>query len=262
MACPVGCQKGFEKVFVTVGIRNSSFLVREMQKRYDNQKLDQIGKRLFDTEPLASSVIDDIVKKPELFSLVRERIAADQAAALAESRRKSPVRRYVIAYSGMAMTVLAAAGAIFLYTPGRYIPSKPETAAIKAPVQEVVNKVPDIADPDVVRSEVPPQPITGKLSADRTTKDEPRAEKAILMRTEPANRPRRNAEPDTRFIPVSYTGDPDEMSGGGQVVRVEMKRSSLFALGVNVPLENDDTVVKADLLIGRDGVTRAIRVVD
>jgi hypothetical protein len=224
-----------------------------MQKRYDNQKLDQLGKRLFDTEPLASSVIDDIVGKPELFSLVRERIAADQAAALAESRRKSPVRRYVIAYSGMAMTVLAAAGAIFLYTPGRYIPSKPETAAIKAPVQEVVNKVPDIADPDVVRSEVPPQPITGKLSADRTTKDEPK---------EPANRPRLNAEPDTRFIPVSYTGDPDEMSGGGQVVRVEMKRSSLFALGVNVPLENDDTVVKADLLIGRDGVTRAIRVVD
>ena len=52
------------------------------------------------------------------------------------------------------------------------------------------------------------------------------------------------------------------MSGGGQVVRVEMKRSSLFALGVNIPLENDDTVIKADLLIGRDGVTRAIRMID
>lgn len=233
-----------------------------MKKGYDNQKLDQIGKRLFDTEPLAATVIDDIVAKPDLFSLVRERIAADKAASIAELRKTSPVRRYVIAYSGMALTVLAAAGAIYLYTPSKYIPSKPETTTIKAPVQVVNSKVPDIADPEVVRSEVPPQPITGKLSADRTTKDEPKAEKAILLRTEPVSRPRRIAEPDTRFLPVSYTGDPDEMSGGGQVVRVEMKRSSLFALGVNIPLENDDTVIKADLLIGRDGVTRAIRVID
>jgi hypothetical protein len=228
-----------------------------MKRRYDNKKLDQIGKNLFDTEPMVNSVIDEIVAKPDLFSLVRERIAADQAAALAVSRRKSPVRRYVLAYSGMAVTVLAVAGAIYLYKP-----NKPETTAAKAPVQVVNNKVPDIADPEVVRSEVPPQPNTGKLSADRTTKDEPKAEKAILLRTEPVIRPRRNAEPDTRFLPVSYTGDPDEMSGGGQVVRVEMKRSSLFALGVDISLENDDTVVKADLLIGRDGVTRAIRVVD
>lgn len=231
-----------------------------MKKRYDNKKLDQIGKSLFDTEPMAAGAIDEIVAKPELFSLVRERIAADQAAALAESRRKSPVRRYVLAYSGMAMTVIAAAGAIYLFSPSKTV--KPVTAAIPAPVQVLSSKVPDIADPEVVRSEVPPQPNTGKLSADRTTKDEPRAEKAILMRTEPVSRPRRNAEPDTRFLPVSYTGDPDEVSGGGQVIRVEMKRSSLFALGVNVPLENDDTVVKADLLVGRDGVTRAIRLVD
>ena len=98
-----------------------------MKKGYDNQKLDQIGKRLFDTEPLAATVIDDIVAKPDLFSLVRERIAADQAASIAELRKTSPVRRYVIAYSGMALTVLAAAGAIYLYTPSKYIPSKPET---------------------------------------------------------------------------------------------------------------------------------------
>ncbi|MFT3742881.1 MAG: hypothetical protein QM785_01180 [Pyrinomonadaceae bacterium] len=233
-----------------------------MKKGYDNKKLDQIGKSLFDTEPMAAGTIDEIVAKPELFSLVRERIAADQAAALAASRRKSPVRRYVLAYSGMAMTVIAAAGAIYLFTPSKTV--KPETTAAPAPGQVVSSKVPQVPDavPEVVRSEVPPQPNTGKLSADRTTKDEPRAEKAILVRTEPVSRPRRIAEPDTRFMPVSYTGDPDEVSGGGQVVRVEMKRSSLFALGVNIPLENDDTVVKADLLIGRDGVTRAIRVVD
>ena len=41
-----------------------------------------------------------------------------------------------------------------------------------------------------------------------------------------------------------------------------MPRSALFAMGVNIPLENDAEVVKADLLVGTDGVTRAIRVVE
>ena len=256
MAGTFGCEKDPAKVFVTAKVYDTSFLVREMKKGYDNKKLDQIGKNLFTTEPLPANVIDDIVTKPDLFSLVRERIAADQAVAVAESRRTSPVRRYVFAYSGMALTVVAAAGGIYLYRQ-----DKPETA-VKAPIQAVNKRVPDIADPEVVRSEVPPQPITGKLSADRTAKDFPKAEKAILTRTEPVIRPRRIAEPDTHFLPVSYTGDPDETSSGGQVIRVEMKRSSLFALGLNIPLENDDAIVKADLLVGRDGVTRAIRVVD
>lgn len=253
MAGTFGRQKGAKKVFVTTSITDTSFLVREMKKGYDNKTLDQIGKRLFDNEPLAASEIDNIVAKPELFSLVRERIAADRVASIAEMRRTSPVRRYVIAYSGMALTVLVAVGAITFY--------RPEKTTYKAPVPVLSNKVPD-AVPEVARIEVPPQSDTGKLPAVRATKDDYRVEKAILTRTEPVNRPRRIAEPDTQFLPVSYTGDPDEMSAGGQVIRVEMKRSSLFAIGVNVPLENADEVVKADLLIGRDGVTRAIRVID
>jgi len=213
--------------------------------------LDLVGKRLFETEPLPAGEIETIVANPALFSMVTERIAAERVASIAEMRRTSPVRRYVIAYSGMALTVAAAAGVAFY---------RPETG-VKTPVQVVSSKVPD-AVPDTARTEVPPQSDAGKLPAVRAEKTDFRVEKAILTRTEPANRPRRDAEPDTRFLPVSYTGDPDETSGGGQVIRVEMKRSSLFAIGVDLPLENDDAIVKADLLIGRDGVTRAIRMVD
>jgi len=68
-------------------------------------------------------------------------------------------------------------------------------------------------------------------------------------------------DPDEDFYPVSYSGDPDEM-GGGRIIRVELPRSTLFAMGVNIPLENDSPTIKADLLVGRDGVTRAVRVVN
>ena len=50
-------------------------------------------------------------------------------------------------------------------------------------------------------------------------------------------------------------------ASGGRIVRVDLPRASLFAMGINVPLENDSDTVKADILIGPDGVTRAIRLV-
>jgi hypothetical protein len=64
------------------------------------------------------------------------------------------------------------------------------------------------------------------------------------------------------FYAVSYAGDPSETERGGRIIRVDMPRSALFAMGVNIPLENDAEVIKADLLVGNDGVTRAIRVVE
>src|SRR5438874_326484 len=70
-----------------------------------------------------------------------------------------------------------------------------------------------------------------------------------------------NHEPAGEFYALSTGYDQDETTGGGRIIRVDMPRSSLFALGVNIPLENDAEVVKADLLIGSDGMTHAIRVV-
>ena len=230
--------------------------IDEMKKGYDNKKLDRIGRRLFDAEPLAAGVIDEIVAKRDLFSLVRERIAADQAASIAGLRRTSPVRRYVAALSGAALMVVAGAAAINFYRPEKAVVNFPATVAS-------INEMPvSRTNEDTDRLVTLPQPTVAKLTTERPARDTSKLEKAVLQRTEPVIKPRRTAEPSTRFLPVSYTGDPDETSGGGQVIRVEMKRSSLFALGVNVPLENDNEIVKAELIVGRDGVTRGIRVVD
>jgi hypothetical protein len=65
-------------------------------------------------------------------------------------------------------------------------------------------------------------------------------------------------KPALEFQPVTYTGDPSDIAGG-RIVRVELSRQALFAMGVNIPLENGVDNVKADLLIGPDGVTRAVR---
>ena len=69
------------------------------------------------------------------------------------------------------------------------------------------------------------------------------------------------ASHEGEFYALSFAGDPNEAERGGRIVRVDIPRSTLYAMGVDIPLENEAETVKADLLVGNDGVTRAIRVV-
>jgi hypothetical protein len=68
------------------------------------------------------------------------------------------------------------------------------------------------------------------------------------------------AEIVTDFMPLTYGAalNPNE---GGQLVRVELPRSALASLGLPMNVERSDERVKADVLLGHDGLARAIRFV-
>jgi hypothetical protein len=68
------------------------------------------------------------------------------------------------------------------------------------------------------------------------------------------------AEIATDFIPLAQAAHfaPAE---GGHVVRVEMPRSALVSFGLPVNFERAGGRVKADVLVGDDGIARAIRFV-
>jgi hypothetical protein len=64
----------------------------------------------------------------------------------------------------------------------------------------------------------------------------------------------------SQFIPVSY-GSTADLDAGGQIVRVELPRSAIAALGLPVNMDRSDQKVKVDVLVGIDGRARAIRLV-
>jgi hypothetical protein len=64
----------------------------------------------------------------------------------------------------------------------------------------------------------------------------------------------------TDFMPVGYT-TPMNLQDGGQVMRVELPRSTLAGFGLPVNMERVNERVKADVLVGPDGQARAIRFV-
>jgi hypothetical protein len=62
------------------------------------------------------------------------------------------------------------------------------------------------------------------------------------------------------FVPLTYLNNATAMESG-IVVRVEVAREKLAAMGLPLNLERAGETIKADIVLGDDGVARAIRLV-
>lgn len=69
-----------------------------------------------------------------------------------------------------------------------------------------------------------------------------------------------NNEIATDFLPMSY-GSTANLQDGGQMVRVELPRSAMASFGLPVNMDRANEKVKADVLLGVDGLAHAIRFV-
>jgi hypothetical protein len=81
---------------------------------------------------------------------------------------------------------------------------------------------------------------------------------------EQASVPATNAETKelaTDFVLVGY-GNALDLQDGGQLVRVELPRSALAKFGLPMNMDRADERIKADVLVGTDGLARAIRFVE
>jgi hypothetical protein len=67
-----------------------------------------------------------------------------------------------------------------------------------------------------------------------------------------------DAEVATDFLPLMYSLNPAPMESG-QLIRVEMPRTALLKFGLPMNVDRANVPVKADLLVGEDGLAQAIR---
>lgn len=70
----------------------------------------------------------------------------------------------------------------------------------------------------------------------------------------------KSVEDENVFQPLIFAGNFNEQDSR-EIVRVELSRDGLAALGVNLPAANEDEKFKTDLLIGSDGLPQAFRFV-
>ena len=68
------------------------------------------------------------------------------------------------------------------------------------------------------------------------------------------------SEVTTDFVPIGYVNSAS-LQDGGSVVRVELPRSTIVSMGFALNMDRYGDRVKADVLMGADGLARAIRFV-
>lgn len=223
----------------------------------NNQELDAIGKRLFAVSRLTEAEIDRIASSPDMFDGVRRRISQQS------KEEPASVKSFRIPKLAVGTTLAAALvlGVFAFYlqqdqsaslgvagpapsSPAQHIDAGPALKTVKAFSQAYAT----FPDEKVVTSA---SPIVDVAVQRETRRPQPRFEQASYTKPQ-----------ENDFVAVTYVGEGAESTRGGRVIRVDVPRSTLFAMGFPVSLENESPTVKADLLIGPDGVTRAVRLVE
>lgn len=247
-------------------------LEREMNKPdLQNEKLDQIGRRLFRAAKLSDEKIEKIVVSPDLFDSVKARIKAQQSETQSKNsfgnRINFPIWNWRMA--GLAFGALAI---LFFGIIGVKVFRQQE------PTQLAVQQITPVSQTPVASVENPAQ---SNLTIDspqiqKTNDSVISSSKSVqhaVLKNEPTNSKKQahklnfkrpmlpESEDKADVYQLTYAGNSEEIAEDEQVIRVELPRSSLLALGVSPPLENESGKVKTDLLIGSDGVVRAVRLV-
>src|SRR5688500_3781002 len=123
----------------------------------------------------------------------------------------------------------------------------------------------------------PPKPVNAQQTEQPRIKEEeprpvletPKEEEVVAQkpRRRTVRRPANSAianhvnrEIATDFMPLGYL-NPATLQDGGQIIRVELPRSSLANFGLPVNMNRYHEKVKADVLLGADGLAHAIRFV-
>lgn len=226
-------------------------------KQLKKKEIYGIGDKVLSAARLPDEEIESIVNAPHLFRRIR-------AAAEAEKAGSGYVRASFFVFlrrnalAGMA-AILLVGGGIWAVNVGRQYYER-AFAATDVPEPKIPGMTPQVNPtvPEAVASDIIPAGLD-RAVAPKHNREIARNVKKPSKATPTA--PQTKEVEMGEFQALSYAGGPDEMiEQGGKIVRVELSRASLYAMGVDVPLENESGKLKADLLIGFDGVMKGVRV--
>jgi hypothetical protein len=230
------------------------------KQNLQNEKLDRIGGELLKAARLPDEEIEKIILGPQLFDSVKRRIEAERlqkTASFFTEWANSGVwtwQKVAVPFAVLAVLITGAVS-LLIFTKQ----SSPDITMEIQPQAVPVNVSPH---PDIVSDPVefrnPPSSVVKTPALLRRSGPE---NKSIVKTRSVKRQPRTEREEVGEFYALTYAGDPEESEDAGQIVRVDLPRASLFAMGINIPVENESAKIKTDLLISSDGVTRAVRLV-
>lgn len=218
-----------------------------------NNEVDKLAKRLVISGSAAESDIEKIVSDPRMFDSIMMRVADND---LREFRPSRNFWRPAVVIGFAAVLIVASFGTYISF-------NRPEAVVVSIEKPKPPARVYEVKE----KPFEPERPYDPPAAA---AFDRPRAENAILRK--PIEKPdvirqRTPTRPtavmsEPAFHAIGLEEKAEDAALDGRIVRVELPRAALFAMGMNIPLENGSRMIRADILVGADGSPRGIRFID
>jgi hypothetical protein len=185
-----------------------------------------------------------------------------EAAVLAAFRRQQPAQPAPAPsrFARRQWLYVAAAAAAVVVIVAMLALLVSRTQKSQQPVeQKAVDVLPRPAEERAPALEPAPEQKVAAAHPERRSKRATRPQNASRS-ADHLNQPAAPTEIATEFIPLMNRETLAEMDGG-QVMRVELPRSALMSFGLPMDMERATERIKADVVVGNDGLARAIRFV-
>jgi hypothetical protein len=239
-----------------------------MSSKFTDEQIDLIAKNLVDSFVLDSEKLDEIADSPVLWRNIKREINCQKPV---QTKGWMEVwYRQIFAFSAFAALAIGfGIGLIWLLN------SDKTTDFVK--VETPITETPKVIESKV--GEVDAAPIIeqkSKVSIQRKVAAKAKNEAAQIVQTKtvtpkvitakqvktaPKQTPKsveiksEIEEVKTEFISLSYLPTPES----GQIVRVKVPRAMMVSLGVSNNVSKNAEMVSAEVILGDDGSSRAIR---
>jgi len=219
-----------------------------------DQELERLMRQIAEDASLEDASVNEIADSPALWWSVQREIR--RSAPARSPWPPNVFRRWLMIGTPLAAAVLIGL-AVYLGTPPEPTAQLAEVPAVNSPAGGAVTSAPgtEIATITPAPAALSVEKHAGaKLKAERSVV---RTRRAVVARTGVASslQPKASPEIKSEFIALAYARDPDS----GQVVRVKVPSSMMVQLGVVATVSRPSELVDAEVLVGDDGLTRAIR---
>lgn len=235
------------------------------KQNLQNSEFDRIGRDLFKASKPSAEEVEKLVAAPHLFDSVKARIKVDEQArrkadGFIDARASLWLWNRRAAATAFSLIFLAGCAALMVF---RTSDSSPLIKQVIEPVTNVPSTENEKLFSLQEANEKKPA-VERRIKSDRIVS---KPEKSITARRarklNSAKAPQRaeKSSPEV-FYSLASAGRWEATGDDLQIVRAELSRAELSALGVNLPVENETGKIKTDLLVGSDGTAKAIRFVE
>jgi hypothetical protein len=238
--------------------------VREMLRRkklaIQDELLDRVGGEVLLAARINEDEITAAASSVDLYDRVRVRIASGPEPRGRDRQAQASPLSVVSANAGGPFGItpsvrwtLAVAAAILLViavTLQMWLPSR---SSDRPRIAQPAPQPPAPTNPGAVE---PGPPTTQDSASVANVPSRPRQSPGAFHRHPRSNR--HAGEVATDFLPLTFLAD-NAAQESGHVVRVRVSRSALIAFGVPMNVDRVGELIVADVVIGDDGLARAIR---